>query len=167
MRKTSLLPQNGHSIEGSITIERTVSEVFAFYRDFRNLPRFLGDVMAVEQTSPVTYRWTIQGPLRLQANWAIRVSEEHANELIRYETAAPPGLRTYWEIYFEPASTDGSTKVREVLKAPLGSLGRAALALVGKFPSAEVTANLRRLKQVIETGRVTDVSYSIPDKFRT
>jgi uncharacterized membrane protein len=152
-------------IEASVTIGRPVGEVFDFYRDFRNLPSFLGDVMAVEQTGPATSRWTIQGPLGIRVNWTIRVTEERPNELIRYETASFLGLRSYWEIHFAPGSRAGETTVREVMIAPLGRLGRAALALIGKFPTEEVSANLRRLREVMETGRVTDTSYAVAGKF--
>ena len=165
MRRASLLPRGEDGIEASVTIQRAVGEVFRFYRDFKNLPSFLGDVMAVEQIGPATSRWTIQGPLGIRANWTIKVTEERTNEVIRYETVGPPGLRTYWEIHFAPGSQPGATEVREVMKAPLGRLGRAALALIGKFPAAEVTANLHRLKQVMETGSVTDTSYSVAGKF--
>ena len=48
---------------------------------------------------------------------------------------------------------------------PLDRLGRAALALMGKFPTEEVTSNLHRLKELLETGRVTDTSYAVPGKF--
>jgi len=68
--------------------------------------------MAVEQTDPATSRWTIQGPLGIRANWTIRVTEERKNELIRYETATSPGLRTYWEIHFAPGSKAGETEIR-------------------------------------------------------
>jgi hypothetical protein len=34
-------------INECIVIDRPAAEVFAFYRDFRNLPAFLGDVMEV------------------------------------------------------------------------------------------------------------------------
>jgi uncharacterized membrane protein len=93
-------------------------------------------------------------------------SQERPNELIRYETVTSPGLRTYWEIYFAPGSEAGETQVREVMKPPLGRLGRIALALIGKFPAEEVKANLHRLKQVMETGKVTDTSYSVRGKFK-
>jgi hypothetical protein len=43
--------------------------------------------------------------------------------------------------------------------------GRAALALIGKFPAEEVSSNLHRLKELMETGRVTDTSYSVAGKF--
>jgi uncharacterized membrane protein len=154
-----------NTIEGSVTIKRGIAEVFSFYRDFSNLPKFLRDVMAVEQIGPAIYRWTIQGPLGIRVNWRIRVTQERTNELIRYETVGSPGLRTYWEIYFAP-SADGETEVREVMKEPLGRLGRAALALIGKFPAQEVRSNLHRLKELVETGRVTDKSYAVPGKFR-
>lgn len=156
---------NENRIEASVTIQRAVEDVFRFYRDFKNLPSFLGDVMAVEQAGPATSRWTIQGPLGIRINWIIKVTEELVNELIRYETVTSPELRTYWEIYFGPGSEDGETEVREVMRAPLGELGRAALPLIGKFPDKEVASNLHRLKQVMETGRVTDTSYSVAGKF--
>jgi len=47
----------------------------------------------------------------------------------------------------------------------LGSLGRAALALIGKFPAQESPANLHRLKELLETGKVTDTDYAVPGKF--
>lgn len=165
MQRTSLQPPDDNSIQASITIQRPVEKVYEFYRDFRNLPSFLGDVMEIEQTGSATSRWTIQGPFGIQAHWTIKVTEERTNELIRYETVSSPRRRTSWEIYFSPGSQAGQTEVCEVMKAPLGRVGRAALALIGKFPAEEVSANLHRLKQVMETGRVTDTSYSVAAKF--
>ena len=165
MQMFSLLPRDASTIEASVTIHCAVEEVFRFYRDFQNLPRFVGDVTAIEPLGRATYRWTIQGPLGVRVKWKVKMTEEDTNELIRYETVTSPGLRTYWEIHFAPGSGADETEVREVMKAPLGRLGRAALALIGKFPVEEVSANLRRLKELMETGRVTDTSYSVAGKF--
>lgn len=165
MQSDSLTAPAKNMIEATVTIRRPVEEVFGFYQDFKNLPTFLGDVMAIEQTGPATSRWTIEGPFGIQAHWNIEVTEDRENELIRYETITSPTTRTYWEIYFAPGPEAGETQVREVMKAPGGKLVRAALALIGKFPAAEVSANLNRFKQVMETGRVTDTTYSVPGKF--
>jgi len=165
MQTTSLSRRDENTIEASVTIRRTVDDVFGFYRDFKNLPRFLGDVMAIEQIGPATSRWTIQGPFGIRTTWTIRVTEERTNELIRYETVTSPGLRTYWEMHFAVGPEAGDTEVREVMKMPLGRLGRVALALIGKFPTEEVTSNLHRLKELMETGRVSDTSYSVAGKF--
>jgi uncharacterized membrane protein len=152
-------------VEASVTIGRPVEDVFAFYRDFTNLPKFLGDVMAIEPTGPGTTRWTIQGPLGIKAHWTMRVTEERANELIRYHTVSAPGLTTSWEVHFARAATARETRVREVMTMPLGGVGLTALALIGKFPAKEESANLHRLKQLLETGRVTDTTYAVAGKF--
>ena len=165
MQTGSLQSQDQNRIEASVIIHRPVENVFGFYSDFRNLPNFLGDVMAIEQIGRATSRWTIQGPLGIQTHWTTRVTEERPNELIRYETVTSSRLKTYWEIYFAPGPAAGETEVHEVMKTPLGRIGRLALAVLGKFPAEEQSSNLHRLKQLMETGTVTDTSYSVPGKF--
>jgi uncharacterized membrane protein len=165
MERTLFPSPDGNTITSSVIIPRPVDQVFNFYRDFTNLPSFLGDVMKIEQIDAATSRWTIQGPFGIQVHWTVRVTEERPNELIRYDLVGSPRLKTEWEVYFAPGPAKGETEVREVMKAPLGRLGRAALALIGKFPAEEVSANLRRFKELMETGKVTDTSYSVAGKF--
>jgi uncharacterized membrane protein len=165
MQANAISKRDQNLIEVTVTIQRPVSEVFGFYRDFKNLPRFLGDVMAIEPIGPTISRWTIEGPFRIQAHWNIEVTEERENKFIHYETVTSPTTRTYWEIYFSPGPKAGETEVREVMKVPGGKLMRAALALIGKYPAREVAANLHRFKQVMEAGNVTDTTYAVPGKF--
>jgi len=150
---------------GTVTIRRPVEDVFGFYRDFTNLPRFLGDVMAVKQVGPATFEWTIQGPLGIRVNLNIKVTEERPNKLICYETVGVAGLKGSWEIHFATGSKPGETEVRGVMKIPFGRLTRGALALIGKFPAEEQSSNLHRLKELLETGKVTDTSYAVKGKF--
>lgn len=154
-----------HRIEASVTIERPVAEVFNFYRNFNNLPLFLGDVMSIEPIDLVTSRWTIQMPLGVRLHWITTVTEVRRDELISYETVADSSRKTCWEIHFGQGSDINETYVGEVMSAPLGPFARAAMALFGKNPGKEVMANLHRLKQVMETGHVTDTSYSVTGKF--
>jgi uncharacterized membrane protein len=154
MRSTVMLTRDAYRVEANVTIHREVADVFRFYRDFRNLPRFLGDVIAVEVIDACRSRWTIQGPLGIRVSWTIRVTEERADELIRYETVTAPTLKTCWEIRFAAGPVPGLTQVHELMSVPWGRAGRAALALIGKFPAAEVASNLRRLQELLEAGRV-------------
>ena len=87
------------------------------------------------------------------------------DRLLRYETVAVPGLRTHWAVHFSPGADPGRTEVHEVLRTPFGRLGHLALTLAGKPPAAEVAANLRRLKQLLETGEVTDTAHAVAGKF--
>src|SRR5690348_8937856 len=116
-----------NTIEATVTIQRPVEEVFRFYQDFKNLPAFLGDVLAIELTGPATSRWTIVGPFGIQAHWTIKMTEKRENEMICYETIGWSTTRTYWKIYFAPGADAGQTRVRELMKAPGGALVRTAL----------------------------------------
>src|SRR5262245_50667637 len=151
-------------IEESIVIARPVEEVFAFYRDFRNLPLFLGDVMGIEITGERTSRWTIQAPLGLTVHWSVLVTDLSPNSFIAYQTqsAAAPAR---WEVSFSPGAQSGTTLVRETMSMPGGALAKAVLAAVGKPPAKEVRANLQRLKEWLETGRITTTDYAVPGKF--
>lgn len=165
MDKTGSAPQNVQA-RSAVTIDRSVGDVYEFYRDFGNLPRFLGDVTAVEPLTATETRWTVEGPWGVQVHWTARVTEERKDSLVRYETTAPSAVRAGWEVRFAPvAGREARTEVVELLSLPLGRLGHAALVLIGKNPAEEVSANLRRLKQLMETGVVTDTSHSVPGKF--
>jgi uncharacterized membrane protein len=70
-----------NTIEASVTIQRAVEQVFRSYRDFKNLPSFPGDVMAIEQIGPATSRWTIHSgrwPKILQLPFIVAIAH-HAH----------------------------------------------------------------------------------------
>ena len=139
------------TVTGEVVIRRPVQVVYSFYRDFTNLPRVLGDVVAVEQVAGTTYRWIVAGPLGSRLPMTVTITDQRVNELIRYQTGGPGPLRGRWELAFAVDAGSGGTRVREQLVVPMGAIGRAVLALIGKFPDREVAANLTRLKQLLET----------------
>jgi uncharacterized membrane protein len=141
-----------HPVTGEVVIRRPVADVYSFYRDFTNLPRFLGDVVTVEQVGDMTYRWLVSGPFGTRLPMTITVSEQRVDRLLRYQTRGPAPLQARWELEFAADTDAPETRVREQLVMPLGALGRSMLALIGKFPEREVAANLTRLKDLLETG---------------
>jgi uncharacterized membrane protein len=151
-------------IEETVVIARRVEDVFAFYQDFRNLPDVLGDVVRVEATGGRTSRWTITAPLGLELHWTVVVTDVRPNAFIAYQTesVATPAR---WEVSFSPGAEPGTTVVREVMSIPGGLIVKAVLAAVGKPPAQEVHANLRRLKELLETGHVTTRDYAVAGKF--
>ena len=164
MSRSTLGPA-GDTIDARVIIRRPVGEVFKFYKDLKNLRLFVGDVTDVEQLGPGMYQWSIQAPLGLQMKWKVLVTNEVTNKLIRYETITAPELRTTWEVRFAPGPEANQTEVHERMTPPLGRVGRMALALIGKFPAREVRANLQRLKELLETGHVSDTTYAAAGKF--
>jgi uncharacterized membrane protein len=152
------------TIEESIVIGRSIEDVFAFYQDFQHLPDFLGDVMRVEVTGDRTSHWTIRAPLGFELRWSVVVTDLRPNVFIAYHTdsASAP---TRWKVCFSTGSEPGTTVVRELMWVPGGLIAEAALAVIGKPPASEVRANLRRLKELLETGHVTTMDYAVPGKF--
>lgn len=155
---------SGDTVEASIRITRPPAEVFDFCQDFRNLPRYLGDVESVNRTGSTSWRWVIQGPMGMRTRWTINVTKQERDSALFYETGSVAGIKARWEMHFAPGGNQEETEVRKVLSAPLGKLGLTALAWMGKYPADEVRANLTRLKQVMETGKVTYTNYSAPGK---
>jgi uncharacterized membrane protein len=135
---------------GVVVIRRPVHEVYGFYRDFANLPRFIGDIAAVAPVADRTYRWVVAGPFGTRIPLRVRITDERVDHLIRYRSCGPPLLRGRWELSFD--ADGGDTRVTERLVVPLGALGPAALALIGKHPDREVAANLTALKRLLEAG---------------
>ena len=153
-------------VGASVTIRRPVGEVFAFYRDFTHFPQFLGDVMDVRHAGGGRTRWTVRGPMGMMVHWAVEVTEERPDTLIRYATTGGlTGGRGRWSVHFSPGGRPDTTVVREVMTIPLGRWGATALGLIGKPPAAESEANLHRLQQLLETGEVTDTRHAVPGKF--
>jgi uncharacterized membrane protein len=156
---------SNNQVEATVVIRRRREDVYAFYQDFRNLPQFLGDVIEVEITGPDRSRWTIEGPFGIRAHWSVEITERVPNERIRYEVADSHLVRAGWEVYFSQEENADETRVREVLTAPMGKLEQMAMALIGKFPEQEVRANLHRLQELLETGKITDTSFAVEGKF--
>jgi uncharacterized membrane protein len=151
-------------VEESIVIERSVEDVFAFYRDFRHLPDLLGDVVRIEATGERTSHWTVKAPLGFAIHWTIVVTDMRPNAFIAYQTE-PAVAPVRWEVSFSPGAEPGTTVVREVMSIPGGPIAAAALAAIGKPPASEMHANLKRLKELLETGHVTTMDYAVPGKF--
>jgi uncharacterized membrane protein len=152
-----------YDASASITITRSVPEVFGFYANLENLPLFLGDVLSVEKIGASLYRWKIAGPFGVKIHWKVRVTELCENRLIRYQTVSR--LQSVWTVVFLAIPGQDTTFIEERMTLPFGAAGKTLLGLVGKPPAAEMASNLHRLKQLLENGLITDRSHAVPGKF--
>lgn len=136
------------TIRSAIVIRRPVAEAFDFYRDFRNLPRFLNDVMHVEITGRRTSTWTIQTPFGFDTRWPVVVTQVRANAAITYNIRsliAP----VRWHVAFT-ATPDGATEVVKEMRIPVGRLAEKIFSIFGTRPEREAQGNLSRLKELLE-----------------
>jgi len=142
-------------IEKSVTINSTPKELFRFWRDYENLPRFMEDLEAVTEIDETRSHWVAKGPGGKKVEWDAEIYNERENELIAWRSLPGADITNAGSVHFEEAPGHG-TYVKVVLNYnPPGGRAAALFAkLFGKEPGQLIEHNLRRLKQLIETGEI-------------
>lgn len=150
--------QRGDRIETStrITINRPVNEVFAYWQDLENLPRFMTHLQSVRALGGGRSRWRAAGPVGREVEWDAEITDERADEVIAWRSVDGATVPNSGKVEFRAAPGGRGTEVRVRLTydPPAGKLGTAVAKLFGEAPDQQMRDNLRRLKQVLETGEV-------------
>ncbi|WP_207477901.1 SRPBCC family protein [Arenibaculum pallidiluteum] len=140
-----------------ITINRPREEIYAFWRDLRNLPRFMSHLEAVETIDDRRSHWRATGPGGTSVAWDAEITEDRPNELLAWRSMPGADVDNAGWVRFEAAPGGRGTVVRVDLHytPPAGRVGAMVAKLFGRSPDQEVQEDLRKLKQVMETGEVT------------
>ncbi|NMH96936.1 SRPBCC family protein [Pseudonocardia sp. K10HN5] len=167
---------NGHGGGGvkeieakaEITIHRPVAEVFAFWNDLENLPRFMRHLQSVTRLGADRSRWRAKAPAGMEIEWEAEVTAREIDEYISWRSVGGATVQNSGSVRFTPAPGDRGTEVRVHLhyRPPAGKIGAALAKLFGEEPGQQVRDDLRRFKQVLETGEVVR-SEADPEGTRT
>jgi uncharacterized membrane protein len=141
----------GIKVERSVVVGRPVQEVYHFWRNFENLPRFMDHLESVTVIDENRSHWVAKAPAGLRIEWDATIHNEIENELIAWRSLPGADVNNAGSVHFTPAG-DGRTEVRVVLsyEPPAGRIGAAVAKLLGEEPSQQVDDDLRRFKQVME-----------------
>jgi uncharacterized membrane protein len=155
--------RQGIQVRKAITIKRTPEEVYRFWRHLENLPRFMAHLESVRVLDDRRSYWKAHAPLGLTAEWTAEIVEERPNELISWRSVEDSQVPNSGTVRFVRAPGDRGTEVRLDIRydPPAGAVGAAIAKLFGEEPSQQVDGDLRRLKQVLETGEVVHSDSSI------
>ncbi len=146
----------GVKVEESVTINRPVLEVYRFWRNFENLPRFMDHLEAVTVIDDVRSHWVAKGPAGTKVEWDAIIHNEVDDELIAWRSLPGSEVNNAGSVHFTPTPDGTGTDVRVVLsyEPPAGKVGAALAKLLGEEPSKQVADDLRRFKQVMDSGDV-------------
>lgn len=146
----------------SITINRSPETVYHFWRDLENLPRFMAHLESVQNEGHVSV-WRASGPARTTLEWRAEVTLDRPNDTIAWRSLEGASVPNRGAVRFVPGPNGRGTVVTVELKyePPGGALGAAIAKLFGEEPSQQIAGDLRRLKQVLETGSVVHSDASI------
>jgi len=140
------------SVEECVTINKPQEELYAFWRDFKNLPRIMRHLECVDVVDDRTSHWVAEGPRGELIEWEARITVDRPGELIAWETTDRAAVPNRGSVRFRPASGDLGTIVEVMLEyhPPGGVLGAAVAWLFGREPSQEIRADLKRFKAEME-----------------
>jgi uncharacterized membrane protein len=147
----------------AITVNRTPEEVYGFWRDFENLPRFMEHLVSVQVLSERRSRWKAKAPAGRTVEWESEIIEDRPNELITWRVAEDSEVTHSGTVRFTGAPGGRGTEIRVELRyePPGGAVGAVIAKLFDEEPGQQVDSDLRRLKQVMETGEVVHSDASV------
>jgi len=141
----------GIKVERTVLVNRPVAEVYQFWRNFENLPRFMDHLESVSVLDENRSHWVAKAPAGMRVEWDAVIHNEVEDQLIAWRSLPGADVNNAGSVHFTPIG-DGQTEVRVVLsyEPPAGRLGAAVAKLFGEEPSTQVDDDLRRFKQVME-----------------
>jgi uncharacterized membrane protein len=147
---------NGIRVSRSVIIDRSAEELYEFWRNFENLPRFMPHLESVQVLDEKRSRWTAVGPLKVKLKWDAEIVEDRPGELIAWESLQGADVENSGTVRFERAPGGRGTVIRVKLEynPPGGAAGAAAAKLFGQAPDQQLAIDLRQCKQLIETGEI-------------
>jgi uncharacterized membrane protein len=146
-------------VEKSIIIDKTPEELYSFWRQFENLPRFMNNLESVTSLGFNRWHWVAKGPLGKTVEWDAEIYNEKPNEMIAWRSLEGADVTNAGSVHFEPATGERGTQVKVILNynAPAGKVSALLAKLFGQEPGQMIEEDLRRLKQVLETGEIANV----------
>lgn len=141
----------------TVLINRPRTELYAFWRDFRNLATFMENVESVTPGDGRTSHWVIKAPAGKTIEWDSILVEDIEGELIAWESAEGADVKNTGRIEFRDNSAGRGTEVSAtiVYDPPAGEIGKLIAKLFQKEPKIQARRELRRFKQLMETGEVS------------
>jgi uncharacterized membrane protein len=137
----------------AITINKTPAEVYAFFRQFENLPRFMDYLEAVETQGSRHSHWRARLPLGRVIEWDAEITEDRPDELIAWQTVDRSLFAHRGRVTFASAPGDAGTEVRVAMEIGVAGV-QPSRTLANLLAGSQIKGDLRRLKQVMETGEV-------------
>jgi uncharacterized membrane protein len=139
-----------------ITIGVPREALYRYWRNFSNLPRFMRHLVAVRMVNERRSHWMAQAPAGRIVEWDAEIVEDTPGQKLRWRSLPGADVTNFGSVRFADAPAGQATEVEVELQyvPPAGSLGAAIARYTGEEPQWQVADDLRRLKQLAESGEL-------------
>ena len=147
-------------MEETITIDRMPAYLYAVWRDFEQLPRYLPDLESVTTLGAGRSHWVAKTPGDKRIEWDSEIVNDIPNQLIAWKTIGEPDVSHAGSVHFRAAPSGRGTEMRIVIdyEPPGGRLGALVAGFTrvfGQAPELKLAEDLRRFKTQVEAGAVS------------
>jgi uncharacterized membrane protein len=140
----------------TVSINRPRAELYAFWRNFGNLALFMENIEAVSVLDERRSHWVVTAPGDRTVEWDSVVTEDEPDTLIAWASAEGADVRNSGRIEFRDSTNGRGTIVAATMiyDPPGGTVGKALAKLFQREPAIQARRDLRRFKQLMETGEI-------------
>jgi len=158
----SLIEPKGDSLSGvAVTINRPTSELFAYWRDFTNLSTFMENVERIDALDDRRSHWVVKAPAGRTVEWDAVVTEEAKDSFIAWASEEGADVPNSGRIDFRDAGARGTIVTATILyDPPAGTVGKLIAKVFQREPAIQARRDLRRFKQLMETGEIATSSWT-------
>jgi uncharacterized membrane protein len=145
----------GVEVSRAITIGRSRDEVYRFWRNFENLPSFMQHLRSVTDLGDGRTHW-VADEAGIEIDWYAQIVEDIPGERIVWRSEPGGRIETDGEVIFRQAPGNRGTEVHLRMRCagPGRVLAMSLAPLLRRFTRIQVGQDLRRMKQLIETGEI-------------
>ncbi len=141
-------------VHESIEVEAPVEDIFRYWSNFENFPRFMSNIEEVRMTAQDTSHWRVKGPLGKSVEFDAKTTEMDPNRGIGWNTVEGD-VMTSGEIRFEETSP-GRTRVEVTMNyanPPGGAVGEKVANILSN-PERNLTEDLGNFASIVERGEL-------------
>ncbi len=148
--------EQGIHVVRAVTINRPAHQLYAFWRNFENLPQFMHHLEKVEVLNGNRSHWVAKAPAGMKVEWDAEIVNEVENEVIGWRSLPDSMIANAGSVQFKELANGRGTEVKVTLEyvPPAGKAGQLIAKLFGKAPEQEIAADLGRFKSLMEAGEI-------------
>jgi len=153
-RRISVPYELGIRVDEAIRINKPAGELYRFWRQLENLPRFIDHLDSVTVTDDRHSQWVAVGPAGVRVEWTAEIINDVEDRLIGWRSLEGSQVDNAGSVSFRPAPAGNATDVKVSFQynPPAGDLGAAVAKLFGQDPKKQVRGDLKRFKELMEQG---------------
>lgn len=156
--RTAEEPSNEIRISEAVTVERSRGEVYDFWRDLENLPRFMRHLESVRSMDGNRSVWTARAPKGMDTlTWEAEITEDRPGEVIAWRSLPGSDVENAGMVLFEPGPRGEGTVVRAVLEYRPSGLAGVAAKMINPVLSQMIREDIRRFKSLMEAGEIPTI----------